>query len=301
VEETLESIASNTSLQKNPSGVLNIIAEWFAWVVVSITGFVGKSLCAFVVNVAVGCGHGCSFCYVPSTSVNKQKTRLIEFGVQDPEKEWGGYVFPRPLDEALFLKSLKKAENTPESELAHGSHRAIMYCSTTDPYQVIIHPDPVRRLEIQQTLNHTVTRSLELIRDNSILPVRILTRSPLAQKDFDLMASFGNRLVFGMSVPTLNDKLLRAYEPDAPGVEARLKTLEAAKAKDIPIYVAMAPTFPECDEADLRATLRRFKQLEPITIFMEPINIRSENAKRIADHAAEIGVSLNTAGRPCAA
>ena len=56
----------------------------------------------------------------------------------------------------------------------------------------------------------------------------------------------------------------------------------------------MAPTYPECDEADLRATLAAIKELKPITIFHEPINIRAENVARIEKHAQELGQQMKT-------
>ncbi|MBC7781588.1 MAG: hypothetical protein H7125_15960, partial [Proteobacteria bacterium] len=89
--------------------------------------------------------------------------------------------------------------------------------------------------------------------------VRILTRSPLARQDFDLFASLGNRLMFGMSVPTLNNQLARIYEPNAPAPTQRLATLQAARDQGLNIFVAVAPTYAECDEADIRATMTAVK------------------------------------------
>ena len=109
------------------------------------------------------------------------------------------------------------------------------------------------------------------------------------------MKSLGPRLLFGMSLPTLSDDLAKIYEPGAPGPAVRLKALQAAKAAGLHVYVAVAPTYPECDEADLRATLLAVKELDPVTVFHEPINIRAENAERIRVHAADIGVTVNTA------
>ena len=128
----------------------------------------------------------------------------------------------------------------------------------------------------------------------STLNVRILTRSPLARQDFDLMKQFGNRLLFGMSLPTLNNKLAKVYEPKAPAPSQRLETLRAAKAAGIPIYVAVAPVYPECDEQDMGETLRAIKELDPVTIFMEPINIRADNVARIAAQGKADGVQLKT-------
>ena len=107
-----------------------------------------------------------------------------------------------------------------------------------------------------QHARRLVRRSLELIRDQSTLNVRILSRSPLARADFDLFKSFGPRLLFGMSLPTLRNDLSKIYEPKAPAPSQRMATLRAAHEAGLNVYVAVAPTYPECDEADLRATLQ---------------------------------------------
>ncbi len=133
-----------------------------------------------------------------------------------------------------------------------------------------------------------------VIRDRSTLNVRILTRSPLVKQDFDLLQSLGNRVLLGMGLPTLRNDLARVYEPKAPSPSQRLATLHAAKEAGIPIFVAMAPTYPECDKDDLRATLAAIVDLEPETVFHEPINIRAENVARIRTHAASLGISLRT-------
>jgi len=256
--------------------------------------FVYKSLSSWALNVALGCGHACLFCYVPSTSVNKLAPKLKSLGVDDPDRDWGDYVFLRTWDEKAFLKSLRAAEATPADRLKPDGNRAILLCSTTDAYQVIHHPDPTVRQELQAHLRHVVRRSLELIRDHSTLNVRILTRCPLVRQDFDLLQSLGNRVLLGMSIPTLRNDLAKIYEPKAPAPSQRLETLKAAADAGIPVFVAMAPTYPECDEADLRATLQAIAPLQPMTVYHEPINIRAENIARIEAQARDLGVALRT-------
>jgi DNA repair photolyase len=97
-----------------------------------------------------------------------------------------------------------------------------------------------------------------------------------------------------MSLPTLNEKLARVYEPHAPSPQKRLDTLRAAKEAGLHVYVALAPTYPECDEEDIRRTLSAIKELDPVTIYHEPINIRAQNAQRIAEHAKSLGITVNT-------
>ena len=267
---------------------------WHAPAVIAENNFIYKSLSNWAFNVAVGCSHACRFCYVPSAATIKQGPKLAEYGVKDPDAEWGDYVLLRPWDEQKFLASLRSAESTPRNQLKPDGNRAVIYCSTTDPYQVIHHPDPARQRELAEHARFLVRRSLELIRDQSTLNVRILTRSPLARADFDLFHSFGKHLVFGMSLPTLRNDLAKVYEPKAPAPSQRLAALRAAKEAGLHVYVALAPTYPECDEVDLRATLKAVAELEPITVFHEPINIRAENVARIEAQAASLGVSLRT-------
>src|SRR6266568_3691716 len=244
------------------------VGLWHAPAVIAPNNFVYKSLSNWAFNVAVGCSHACRFCYVPSAATIKQGPKLVEYGVKDPDAEWGDYVLLRPWEEQKFLASLRSAENTPRKQLKPDGNRAVIYCSTTDPYQVIRHPDPTRQRELAEHARFLVRRSLQLIREQSTLNVRILTRSPLARADFDLFRSFGKRLVFGMSLPTLRNDLAKVYEPKAPAPSQRL--------------------------AELRATLQAVAELEPITIFHEPINIRAENIARIEGQAELAGVRLKT-------
>jgi DNA repair photolyase len=284
-------LASRSTFPKQPK---HLVDFWHAPAVIAENHFVYKSLSNWAFNVAVGCSHACRFCYVPSAATIKQGPKLSEYGVKDPDAEWGDYVLIRPWNEQKFLASLRSAENTPRKQLKPDGNRAIIYCSTTDPYQVIRHPDPARQRELEAHARFLVRRSLELIRDESTINVRILTRSPLARVDYDLFKTFGKRLVFGMSLPTLRNDLAKVYEPKAPAPSQRLAALQAAKEAGLHVYVAMAPTYPECDEADLRATLKAVAELEPVTIFHEPINIRAENVARIEDHAKSLGIRLRT-------
>lgn len=267
---------------------------WNHNVVIMPNNFVYKSLSNWAVNIAVGCGHACRFCYVPSASTIKMKPELRRLGVGDPDADWGDYVFLRTWDEEAFLASVRSAESTDRRTLAKDGNRAVIYCSTTDPYQVFRHPDPEKRKELDAAARNLVRRSLEIIRDHSTLNVRILTRSPLARQDFDLFKTFGHRLLFGMSLPTLRNDLAKVYEPKAPAPSVRLATLRAARDAGLNVYVAMAPTYPECDESDIHATLEAVAELDPYTVFHEPINIRSENVERISAHARQLGVNLKT-------
>lgn len=265
---------------------------WKNGVTINRNNFKYKSLSCFSINPFVGCQHACRFCYVPSVSAIKLKAPLAEFGVKDPDGEWGEYAFLRIWDERAFTKSLMAAESTPLADLNPDGNRAVMLSTTTDPYQTLRGGDPVETAALNSQARIMVRRMLELIRDRSTLNVRILTRSPLAREDFDLYQTFGNRLVFGMSIPTLDDRLARLYEPKAPSPSRRLETLRLAVSKGIPIYAAVAPTYPEQGASELAAVLGEVGRLNPVTVFHEPINIRAENVERMRREAEAVGLKF---------
>jgi DNA repair photolyase len=273
----------------------NKIADfWSRPPTIEVNHFKYKALSNWSYNLAVGCNHACRFCYVPEVSTNRMASKLKPLGVDDPDEQWGQYVFVRPFDEKAFRASLRRAiAEDREGKLPADGNRAIMLCSTTDPYQMIYHPDEATRKKLNAGLEEAVRTALLIIRDESDLNVRILTRSPLAVRDFDIMATFGPRLMFGMSMPTLNDRLALIYEPKAPSPSKRRETLRKAKIAGIHVYVAVAPTYPECDRDDLQATFKALTEIEPMTIFHEPINIRAENVERIRAHAEAHGYTVN--------
>ena len=115
----------------------------------------------------------------------------------------------------------------------------------------------------------------------------------MAREDFDLFKSFGNRLLLGTSLPTLDEGLSQVYEPRVPGPRQRLKLLRDAHSEGIHTFVAVAPVFPECNYESLVALFESLKVANLVTIFMEPVNIRQEIAIRIQESAARVGRSIN--------
>ncbi len=135
--------------------------------------------------------------------------------------------------------------------------------------------------------------ALEAIRDHSTLNVRILTRSPLARQDFDIFKTFGNRLLLGTSLPTLDPVLGRLYEPKVPAPAQRLKLLTDAHAEGIHTYVAVAPVFPECGYQGMLDVFKAVKAAKPRTIFLEPVNLRLGIAERIQREARDLNREID--------
>lgn len=227
------------------------------------SGLSKKGLCDYVVNVASGCLHGCKFCYVPSTPmIRMRQAHLKERGVDDPQMDWGSYLFIRDdLPEALE-RSLSSNRKWKQSEAGKG---VVMLCSGTDPYQNS-RVARVTRQAVQVLLKHNKR-------------VRILTRSPLWLRDLDILVH--PNVTVGMSIPHLDDELSRQIEPGAPRPSDRLKAMKLGHEAGCRLYVAMAPTPPMLEVAHFINILWQFEEFKPEVIFWEPINGRGTNGKRM--------------------
>jgi len=224
-----------------------------------------KGLCDYVINVASGCFHGCTFCYVPSTPVIRtRQAELALKGVENPQMDWGKYLFVREgiveqLEEKL---SRKKTWKTTES-----GQGVVMLCSGTDPYQ-----------------NHQtakITREVVKVLLKYEKRIRILTRSPLWVNDIDILRS--RNVTVGMSLPMLDDELSRKIEPAAPLPSDRYKAMLQGYEAGIKLYAAIAPTPPTMHLQDFQNLLQKIIVFEPEVIFWEPINARGTNGKRMLE------------------
>lgn len=239
------------------------------------------ALSDFHLNPAVGCIYGCRHCFIPALYSKSQANVFATVGVVDGEAEHGDYFIIRPKEEHALLKSLERAEERAWDQFSRPG--VVLLSSTTDPYQKL----PQRLADTfprtQEVFDDIIERLLILLLYKTGLRMRILTRSPYARRHFEFFREFGDRLQFGMSIPTLHEALSHIYEPGAASPEERLKIMRAAKKAGLRCFVSMSPTYPECDEHDFRRTLAAITELNPVTIFHEPVNIRGRNLERLPE------------------
>lgn len=222
-----------------------------------------KGLCDYVINIASGCIHGCTFCYVPSTPVIRtRQSELREKGVTDPQMDWGKYLFIRKDVPEKLESTLERKRAWHETPAGKG---VVLLCSGTDPYQNE-QTAQITRLVVKTLLKHDKK-------------VRILTRGLLWTKDLDILVH--PNVTVGMSLPYLNDTLSRQIEPGSPPPSYRLKALLEGHKAGCRLYIAAAPTPPQTTLKDFTQLLEKMLEVEPEVIFWEPINARGTNGKRM--------------------
>jgi len=162
----------------------------------------------YVINPYTGCQHACSYCYA---RFMKRFT-----GHREP---WGKFVDVKVNAPELLQRQITR--KAPDRVWISG---------VCDPYQP---------LEAKYKLTR---RCLEILVQHH-WPVIIQTRSPLVLRDLDILKR-GTDLEVGLSITTADDAIRRMFEPNAPPIPARIRTLDELHRAGIRTYAMIAPMLP---------------------------------------------------------
>lgn len=152
-------------------------------------------------NLYTGCAHGCRYCYAP--------------GILHKTREEFRQASPRP----GILGALRK-----DAARLRGSGATVFLCFTCDPYQPLESKLFVTRDAIDILAGHD-------------LRTRILTKSILAERDFDLFAQ--HRIELGVTAHLTKDESF--WEPNVSSTSARLDTMRRAALRGIRTWISVEP------------------------------------------------------------
>jgi len=175
---------------------------------------------AFSLNPYVGCAfgdnRGCPFCYVRALPV-----------AHAADGAWGTWVIAKSNLPELLARELELLASNCKLE-----HSAIFMSSATDPYQGV-----ERRLRITRGALAALL---------TMPPRRILlqTRSPLIERDIDLLRAFGDRVIASITVETDDESVRRIFTPTSPSIAQRLNCARRLREAGIFTQLAIAPMLP---------------------------------------------------------
>jgi DNA repair photolyase len=169
------------------------------------------------IGCAFGDAGGCPFCYV----------RALPIAMKGAGAPWGGWVIAKINLKERLLVELGSMRKSGRLETA-----TVFMSSATDPYQGI-----ERRLCLSRG-------ALEVFAEYPIRRVLLQTRSPMVERDMDLLKQLGNRVMVSITLETDDDTVRRALTPTSPSVERRLKTARLMRRDGIPVQLAISPMMP---------------------------------------------------------
>jgi DNA repair photolyase len=165
----------------------------------------------YVINPYVGCQHACSYCYA---RFMKRFT-----GHKEP---WGYFVDVKINAPDLLIKEIKKKKMG-----------TVWMSGVCDPYQP---------LEAKYKLSR---KCLDILVMNN-WSVVIQTRSLLVLRDMDIFKKSRN-IEVGLTITTSNDEIRKVFEPNAPSIMERVRTIDLLHQNGIKTYVMIAPILPEAE------------------------------------------------------
>lgn len=168
----------------------------------------GKALeyAPLAANLYKGCGHGCTYCWVPSATFQKREG-------------FCGNPRPRP----GVIEALEK-----DAERLAGDKRPVLLCFSCDPYQPI-------------NDEHQLTRKAIQVFNRHGLAVHILTkRGSMARFDFDLLSKNANN-AYAVTLTHASAELSRFWEPSADLPAQRIDSLRIANSRGIQTWVSFEP------------------------------------------------------------
>lgn len=182
---------------------------------VALNAVKGMDYFEWSLNPYMGCAHQCAFCYVRSFEQRADRPSDDRYGTS--------------------VRVKVNIADVLAVELARPSWRRDLVAigTATDPYQ------PAEGI---YRLTRRCIEALSARRN----PFGIITRGPLIVRDLDVLTAAAARakVSVNVSIPTLDERVWRATEPEAPPPRQRLRAVRRLVEAGIDAGVGMAPILP---------------------------------------------------------
>jgi len=201
-------------------------------------------------NLAVGCIHGCRYCYGPG-----------QFRV--PRQDW---TVPLPKQDwrRRFEKAAQKFAYDP---------REILFSFATDPLGTI---EQVEDLRIALSISAAYG-----------LHLTVLTKNPEAAAKFlPLFRAHDWRL--GTTICFLSEDLRAEWEPDAPSISSRIIGLRAARSAGVRTWISVEPVVEPIEALRAIASSREVADEVRVGHWNHDARAKAIDWKEFHRHAAEI-------------
>src|SRR5262245_4309590 len=173
-------------------------------------------------NAYQGCAFGkgsCPYCYVRAMPIQRFAGA-----------PWGEWVRAKVNAPELLARELDALRRN----WSFGALRIFM-STATDPYQ---------GAESRLQLTRRLLEVFASCGDFGLLVVQ--TRSPLVERDTDLLTQLGPRVAVSLTIETNRDEVRRQITPTSPSIERRLTILARLTGAGIQTQAAISPILP-CD------------------------------------------------------
>lgn len=196
----------------------------------------------YSLNPYFGCQHSCVYCYA---------RYLLKY--RPHEEEWGEFVDVKINAPRLLQREVLKRRPG-----------VVFISSACDAYQP---------LEGEIGL----TRRLIRILSETDFQIRILTKSALVRRDFDLLLDARRRAAVGVTVTTMSERLRRLIEPNASPSKLRIEAIEEAKSLGMTVWAMVGPLMPFLTDTaeNIQEVFEELRRAGVDYVYVDRLNKRS--------------------------
>ena len=176
----------------------------------------------YSVNPYRGCQHACAYCYARPTHEYLSLGAGTDFDTR---------IIVKPEAPALLKAAFDKRSWRGDT---------VVFSGVTDCYQP---------LEASYRLTRGCLEVCAAYRN----PVGIITKSPLIERDLDVLLELQRvaRVGISISIPFIDDKKARAIEPGVATPARRLRIIETLSKAGLRVGVMTAPIIPGLNDSDM--------------------------------------------------
>ncbi len=177
---------------------------------------------SYSVNPYRGCFHACAYCYAR------------------PTHEYLGFGAGTDFDRKITIKPRAVELLREAFEAPSWKGEPLVFSGVTDCYQPL-------------EAHYRLTRGCLEVCLEYRNPVGIITKSPLVERDIDVLAELAKVTDVGISVsiPLFDPAKARAIEPNVAPPARRLRTIEALAKAGLDVGVNVAPLIPGLGDEDM--------------------------------------------------
>jgi DNA repair photolyase len=176
--------------------------------------------------------------------------------------EFGCHYCDSSFEKTIYVKA--NVVDILKKELEHIKNGRIIIGSVHDPYQ---------NTEKKYKLTRTILETLKQFN----FPCHILTKSPLILRDIDLLSQL--ECMITVSISSLDDQVVRIFEPEVPSPNDRLQTVQTLRTQGITAGVALIPILPYIVESEVESIVKAARSVDAQYLLHKHLELKGDQER----------------------
>jgi len=232
------------------------------------SGFQHKYLCdGPTFSAGTACAYRCSYCYVETIVGSKPFVTSLLGGNRFQD------VVIRRKDAVTRLRNeLRTASG--KLRFKGGAHEAAKASGKPN----VCYGSPLVDIAASNELATETAEMVQVLLDDTDWDVRLLSKSPLIKLIAQsLKGEQKRRVIFGLSIGTLDDELARAIEPTCPSPSRRCEAHRWLQDQGYRTFAMLCPILPQPLDQFVRKALEAIRPDQCEHVWAEVLNVRGES------------------------